>query len=202
MKLYYMPGTCSLAPHIILHEAGFSFVADQVDRATLQTAAGEDYNKVNPKGYVPALRLDDGQVLTEGAVILQYLADQKPEYGLAPRLGTWERYRLMEWLNFVSTEIHKTFSPLFRPNITPELREAQVALLARRFDYLEQQLAEKPYLMGETFTVVDAYLFTVLVWCHRLNIDLTRWPKIRDYMARIASRPAVLAAMKAEAITK
>jgi len=202
MKLYYRPGTCSLAAHIILHEAGFTFEIDKLDKTTQRTASGEDFTAINPKGYVPALRLDDGQVLTEGVVILQYLADQKPESGLAPRAGTLERYRLMEWLNFVATEIHKTFSPLFRPNITPQLREGQLSLLARRLDYVERHLADKPYLMGEAFTVVDAYLFTVLNWCHNFDIDLGAWPKIKDYVARVAVRPSVRAAKKAESPTK
>jgi glutathione S-transferase len=202
MKLYYRPGTCSFAAHIILREAGLPFDLDKLDKTTQRTAGGEDFTAVNPKGYVPALRLDDGQVLTEGVVILQYLADQKPESGLAPRAGTLERYRLMEWLNFVATEIHKTFSPLFRPNITPQLREGQLNLLARRLDYVERHLADKPYLMGESFSVADAYLFTVLNWCHNFDIDLGQWPKIKDYVARIAVRPSVRAAKKAESPAK
>lgn len=202
MKLYFRPGTCSLASHIILHEAGFSFKADKLDKATQQTADGEDFRQVNPKGYVPALRLDSGEVLTEGVVILQYLADQKPDSKLAPRAGTLERYRLMEWLNFVATEIHKTFSPLFRPNISPEMREAQINLLARRLDYVEQSLGAKAYLMGEDFTVADAYLFTVLNWCHNFKIDLGPWPKIQAYMERVAARPSVKAAKKAESPAK
>jgi len=202
MKLYYRPGTCSMAPHIILYEAGYAFEADKVDKATQRTASGEDFSQVNPKGYVPALRLDNGEVLTEGVVILQYLADQKPETALAPRAGTMERYRLMEWLNYVATEIHKTFSPLFRPTITPELREAQISLLAKRLELVERQLGDKSYLMGETFTIVDAYLLTVLNWCQSLKIDLSPWPKIRDYLTRIDNRPSVQAAKKAEAPAK
>lgn len=202
MKLYFMPGACSFAPHIILHEAGLKHEVDKLDRTTRKTVGGEDYNDVNPKGYVPALRLDDGQVLTEAAVILQYLADQKPESGLAPPAGTLARYRLMEWLHFISTEIHKVFSPLFKADITPAAREAQVAQLARRFDYVEQRLREKSFLMGDDFTVADAYLFTVASWSTPLNIDLQRWPKIVEYLARIGARPAVQAARKMEAAAK
>ncbi len=202
MKLYYMPGACSFAPHIILNEAGYQYDVDKVDRSTRKTADGEDYNDVNPKGYVPALRLDDGQVLTEAAVILQYLADQKPASGLAPPAGTLARYRLMEWLHFISTEIHKVFSPLFKPDITPAAREAQITQLARRCEYVERHLREKPFLMGDVYTVADAYLFTVLSWSSRLNVDLQRWPNIGEYLARIGARPAVHAAKAREAADK
>lgn len=200
MKLYFVPGTCSMAAHIVLREAGFAFESDRMDPATRRTAGGEDYLKVNPKGYVPALRLDDGQVLTEVGVILQYLADQKPETGLAPRPGTLERYRLMEWLSFVSSEIHKTFSPLFNPAIVPEMKEDRLNLLGRRLDFLATSLDGKPFLLGEKFCVADAYLFTVLNWSHRLRIDLDRWPNLRDYLVRVSSRPAVQAAMKTEGL--
>lgn len=199
MKLYYMPGACSFAPHMILHEAGFKHEVDKLDRNTRKTASGEDYNTINPKGYVPALRLDDGQILTEAAVVLQYLADQKPESGLAPRLGTMERYRLMEMLHFISTEIHKAFGPLFKPDLAPTVRDNQITQLARRFDYVEQCLRDRTYIMGERFTIADAYLFTVMNWCQHFNIDLARWPKIRDYLARIGERPSVQAARKMEA---
>ena len=200
MKLYFSPGACSMAPHIVLLEARFDFESDKVDLATRRTAGGEDYTKVSPKGYVPALRLDNGHFLTEVAVILQYLADQKPEPGLAPRAGSMERYRLMEWLNFISSEIHKTLGPLFWPNITTEAREAQLNLLGRRLDYLEHALEGKPFLMGDKFTVADAYLFTVLNWRHRLKFELGKWPEITDYMNRIATRPAVQEAMRAEGL--
>jgi len=202
MKLYFVPGTCSLAPHIVLREAGFSFELDRMDPATRRTASGEDYLQVNPKGYVPALRLDNGQVLTEVGVILQYLADQKPETGLAPAAGTLERYRLMEWLSFVSTEIHKTFSPLFNPKITPEMRDDRLNLLGRRLDVLAAGLGTKPFLMGKKFCIADAYLFAVLRWSHRLQVDLGKWPNLRDYLTRVSSLPSVQAAMKAEGLTK
>jgi glutathione S-transferase len=200
MKLYYYPGACSMAVHIVLREAGYAFDLDKVDLAAKTTADGEDYNLVNTKGYVPALRLDDGQVLSEDAVILQYLADHKPESGLAPPLGGMERYRLMEWLNFIASEVHKTLGALFNPRITPDWKDNQITLFSRRASWLAEQLAERPYLMGANFSVADAYLFTVLNWCKLFHIDLGLWPVLQDYMARIASRPAVQAAMKAEGL--
>ncbi|MGH8479592.1 MAG: glutathione transferase GstA [Gammaproteobacteria bacterium] len=198
MKLYFAAGACSMAPHIVLREAAYTFDLEGVDLAKKQTASGEDYTRINPKGYVPALRLDNGEVLTEVAVILQYLADQEPESGLAPKTGTMERYRLMEWLNFVSSEIHKQFGPLFNPQITAEWKANQLELLGRRFDYLTERLNGKSYLMGDQFTVVDAYLFTVLNWSALLRVDLGKWPRLKDYIARVAARPAVQEAMSAQ----
>lgn len=202
MKLYFYPGACSMAVHIALREAGFSFELDKVDLAKKQTASGKDYTKINPKGYVPALRLDDGQVLTEVAVILQYLADQKPESGLVPSAGTMERYRLMEWLNFISSEIHKALGALFNPKITPEWKENQIALFGRRCEFLVQALGGKPYLMGDKFTVADAYLFTILGWANLFKLDMSKWPALKEYASRIAARPAVKEAMKAEGLAK
>lgn len=202
MKLYYYPGACSMAVHIALREAGISFDLDKVDLAKHQTADGEDYYKINPKGYVPALRLDDGQVLTEDAVLLQYVADQKPQSGLAPKAGTMERYRLMEWLNFISSEIHKTLGALFNPKITPEWKDNQTALFGRRCDYLVQAMGSKPYLTGDKFTIADAYLFTVLGWANLFKLDMDKWPALKDYSARVAARPAVREAMKAEGLIK
>lgn len=202
MKLYYVPGVCSLASHIALREAGLDFELDKMDRETRRTASGENYLAVNPKGSVPALRLDNGEVLTEGAVILQYIADQAPASGLAPAAGTMERYRLAEWLNYVATEVHKQYSPLFNPKLPPEWRENQLGLLAKRFDYLSQRLTGRPYLMGERFTVVDAYLFVVLRWSTRLKVDLGPWPVLTDYLGRIAARPAVQAALKTEGLAQ
>ena len=202
MKLYYYPGACSMAPHIVLREAGYTFDLDKVDLVNKRTASGEDYSKVNPKGYVPAVKLDDGQVLTEVAVILQYLADQKPQSGLAPKAGTMERYRLMEWLNFVATEIHKTLGALFNPNITPEWKENQITLFGRRCDILTRNLGGKQYLMGDKFSLADAYLFTILNWSNFLNVDMSKWPELKGYMARVAARPAVKEAMKAEGLVK
>jgi glutathione S-transferase len=201
MKLYYYPGACSMAVHIVLREAGYAFEIDRVDLAAKKTASGEDFNQVNAKGYVPALRLDDGQVLTEDAVILQYLADHKPDSGLAPPAGTMERYRLMEWLNFTASEIHKSLGAMFNPKMTPEWRAAQIALFGRRADWLAGQLEGRPYLMGERFTVADAYLYTVLRWCRLHKVDLGPWPVIRDYMARVEARPAVQEAIRAEGLS-
>ena len=202
MKLYYYPGACSMAPHIVLREAGYNFDLDKVDFAAMKTAGGEDYRKTNPKGYVPALRLDDGQVLTEVGVIIQYLADQKPGSDLAPKAGTMERYRLMEWVNFIATEIHKALGAFFNPKMTPKWKEAQLALVGRRLDYLAAALDGKQYVMGYKFSVADAYLFTVLNWTNFHKIDIGKWPKLKDYMARVAARPKVKDAMKAEGLIK
>jgi len=201
MKLYFKPGVCSLSPHIVLQEIGQAVELVEVDLATKKTKDGADYWAINPKGSVPALQLDDGQVLTEGVAIVQYLADRKPEAGLAPPSGTVERYRLQEWLNYVSTEVHKGFSPLFNPK-APEEWKAVVrdTLLAQRFDFLSKRLAASKFLMGDTFTVADAYLFTVLSWTKRLSLDLAKWPALIAYQERVAARPAVQAAMKAEGL--
>ena len=201
MKLYYVPGACSLAPHIALREAGLAFELDKMDPATRRTADGEDYLKVNPKASVPALRLDNDEVLTEVAVILQYIADQKPGAGLAPAVGTLERYRLHEWLNFVATEMHKQFSPFFNPKLPPAWRENQLNVLAKRFDILAGRLKSQPYLMGNRFTVADAYLFVVLNWTNLFKLDMSQWPALTDYLGRIAARPAVQTALKAEGLT-
>jgi glutathione S-transferase len=202
MRLYFAPGACSMAPHIVLRTAGFTFELEKVDLAKKRTASGEDYNKINPKGSVPAIQLDDGQILTEAAVILQYLADQKPESGLAPRPGTMERYRLMEWMNFITSEVHKQFGPLFNPKVTGEWKENQLNLLGSRFDYLTKRLEGKQFLMGDKFSVADAYLFTVLNWSNFLKVDLEKWPTLKDYMGRVAARPGVKETMKAEGLIK
>ncbi len=202
MKLYYYPGACSMAAHIVLREAGYDFDLDEVDLANKTTQAGEDYRQVNPKGYVPALRLDNGQVLTEDAVILQYLADQKPEAGLVPKVGTLEHYRVLEWLNFIATELHKTLGALFNSRITPEWKDSLIALFGRRAAWLSRQLGGQEYLMGNAYTVADAYLFTVLGWCKIFDIDLGSWPNLQQHMARVAARPGVQAAMQAEGLIK
>jgi glutathione S-transferase len=202
MRLYFSPGACSMAPHIVLRTAGFTFELEMVDLAKKETASGEDYNKINPKGSVPAIQLDDGQILTEAAVILQYLADQKPESGLVPRPGTMERYRLMEWMNFVTSEVHKQFGPLFNPKVTGEWKENQLNLLSSRFDYLTKSLEGKQFLMGDKFSVADAYLFTVLNWSNFLKVDLEKWPTLKDYMGRVAGRPEVKETMMAEGLIK
>jgi glutathione S-transferase len=201
MKLYYSPGACSLAPHIALVEAGVPFTAVKVDLGTHKLADGTDYYTINPKGYVPLLELEGGERLAEVAVILQYIADRKPGT-IAPAFGTMERYRLMEWLNFIATEVHKQFSPLWHPTTPDATKETQRAKLATRFDLVAKTLANRPYLTGETFTVADAYLFTVVNWAATLKIDLARWPALQQFQARVAARPKVREAMKAERLVK
>lgn len=201
MKLYFATGTCALSPHIALLEAGLPFDAEKVDLRTKKTAGGADYDDINPKSYVPALVLDNGEVLTEGPAIVQYVADQAPERGLAPAAGTLERYRLIEWLNFISTEVHKTFSGFFRPDLSEETRNALLQQLGRRFDYVNRHLQGKEHLM-DGFSVADGYLFTVLSWTKPLKIDLSPWPNLQAYLQRVGSRPAVHAAMVAEGLIK
>ncbi len=202
MKLYYAPGACSMASHIALHETGLPFEIDKLDSSTMTTAGGENFMQVNPKGYVPTIRLDDGSIMSEGAAVLQYIADQNAASGLAPRAGTMERYRLQEWLTFIGTELHKTYSPLFNKAVSPEAKTRGFDLLTRRLGYVEAQLADKPYLMGEHFTVADAYMFVVVRWSDRVGFDLAPFPRIREYLARIAARPTVQAAMKAEGLIR
>lgn len=201
MKLYYSPGACSLSPHIVLNEGGFTYDTERVDLASGKTETGADYRAVNPNGYVPALLLDDGQVLTEGPAIVQYLADRVPEKRLAPPAGTIERYRLMEWLNFISTELHKGFGALFNPQAPEEWKTAVKAQLAQRIGHVSQRLEGKTYIMGDDFTVADAYLFTVLGWSQYVGLDLSPWPMLAAYLGRVAARPAVQAALKAEGLT-
>ncbi len=202
MKLYYFPGACSLSPHIVSLEAGVPVTMVKIDSKTKKTESGADYLQVNSKGAVPALQLDDGRVLTEGPAIVQYLADLKPESGLAPRAGTFERYQLMEILNYITSEIHKSFSPLFNPASSAEVKETFAANLGKKFDWLSGFLGKKPFLLGNTFTVADAYLFTVLNWTGHVKIDLNKWPVLADYQSRIAKRPKVMEAMKAEGLIK
>ena len=200
MKLYYSPGACSMAPHIVAREAGHTLNLEKVDIPNKKTADGGDYWKVNPKGYVPALMLDDGQVITEVGVICQYLADQKPESGLVPAFGTIARYHQMEALNFAATEIHKQIGALFNPKLTPEMKEVQLGTIERRFNALEKMLDGKPYIMGDGFSAADAYLFTVLNWTKMHNIDVSKWPNIKGFMNRVAARPKVQETMKAEGL--
>jgi len=202
MKLYFAPGACSMAPHIALRETGATFDLEKVDLAQHKTASGEDYTKINPKGYVPALKLDDGGVLTEVGTVLQYIADRKPDSGLAPAMGTMERYRLMEWLNFISSEIHKAFGPFWKPDTPEATKQSAKAQLARRFDYVESRLGERPWLMGDRFTVADIYLFVVVNWTNFHNIDISKSSKLKDFMSRVAARPKVQEAMKAEGLVK
>ena len=202
MKLYFSPGACSMSPHIALREAGLGFDMVRVDLGTKQTADGADFKAINPKGYVPVLALDDGSVLTEGPAIVQYIADQAPASKLAPAAGTLPRYRLMEWLNYITSELHKGFSPLFNPKAIDEVKAFARDALMQRFDYLSTQLQGKSYLMGETFTVADGYLFTVLSWTKPTQIALSKWPALSAYSERIAARPAVREAMRAEGLIK
>jgi glutathione S-transferase len=198
MKLYFSPGACSLSPHIVIRELGLDVEVEAVNLGTKVTASGADFRAINPKGYVPALVLDDGSLLTEGAVIVQYLADTKPEAGLLAKPGTLERYRTQEWLNFVAAEVHKGFSPLFRKDCPAEWQTVVRDTLNARFQMIDTHLADKAYAMGERFTVVDAYLFTVLGWSRYTNLDLSGYPNITAYLARVGDRPAVQAALAAE----
>jgi glutathione S-transferase len=200
MRLYYAPGACSLSPHIVLRESGVKFELEQVDNKEKKTKSGRNFWEVNPKGQVPVLELDDGNRLTEGPVIVQYVADQKPDSGLAPRCGTPERYRVQEWLNFTTSELHKTFGPIFRPTTPEEFKKISKENLGKRFDWLDKQLAGKQYLTGDKFTVADAYLFTVLRWSPRIEIDLAKWPNLKSYVDRVAARPKVREAMEAEGL--
>jgi glutathione S-transferase len=202
MKLYYSPGACSLSPHIVLLELGLPFSMEKVDLKSKKTETGVDYLTINSKGAVPALQLDDGQVLTEGPAIVQFLADQKPDSGLAPRAGTFERYRLMEILNYITSEVHKTFTPLFNPSTSADWRKAAMEALGKRFDWLSAHLGEKKHLMGDKFTVADAYLFTVLGWTRPVGIDLGKWPVLAGYSLRVKARPKVHEALKAEGLVK
>ncbi|HZQ74140.1 MAG TPA: glutathione transferase GstA [Burkholderiales bacterium] len=202
MKLYYAPGACSLSPHIVSRELGINVELKKTSTKDKTIEGGGDFWKVNGKGYVPALELDNGQVLTEGPAIVQYLADQKPDAGLAPKAGSIERYRVQEWLNFITSEIHKAFSPLFRPTTPDEYKKIAKDNLANRFKWLDQQLAGKDYLMGKQFTVADAYLFTVLRWTVPMQIDLAQWPNLKAYFDRVNARPAVNQALKEEGLVK
>ena len=199
MKLYYAPGACSQAPHIVLREAALPFDLVRVDLAAKRTETGEDYAAINPKGAVPALRLDDESVLTENAVILQYLADQAPAAGLIPA-GGLERYRLLEWVNFIATEVHKGFGPLWNPATPAEFKQATREQLGKKFDYLQNALRDRPYIAGERFTIADAYAFVVLNWTAMHEIDLSRWPGLTAFSARVAQRPAVRETLVAEGL--
>jgi len=199
MKLYYMPGACSLAAYISLNEAGLKFEAAKVDRKTRKTPDGEDFNAINTKGYVPALRLDNGELLTENVAVLQYIADRNPASKLAPTAGTLERYRLIEWLAYISSEVHKNFGPLFHP-VSEDVKQFARTNLKKRIDWLENALGAKTFLMGEQFTVADAYLFVVLGWSSHAGIDLAQWPALKRYHERIAARPQVIATLKAEGL--
>lgn len=201
MKLYYAPGACSLAPHIALREAGVAFDLEKVDLAARKTEKGRDFTAVNANGYVPALELDGGEVLTEGPAIVQYIADRTPAAGLAPANGTLARARLQEQLNFISTELHKSFSPLFKSDSTEAEKDKARTKVRSRFDHVERLLADgRAFLAGDAFTVADSYLFTVARWTQPTGIGLDAWPHLKAYVARVSGRPAVQAALKAEGL--
>ena len=200
MKLYYAPGACSLSPHIVAREAGLNIQLQKVNTKDKSMEGGGDFWKINARGYVPVLELDNGERLTEGPAIVQYLADQKPESGLAPKAGTIERYRLQEWLNFLTSEVHKKFSPLFKPNTPEDYKPIAKENLASRFNWINEQLAGKDYLMGKQFTVADAYLFVLTNWTRPTQIDLGKWPNIAAFQKRVAARPKVKEAMQAEGL--
>ena len=202
MKLYFSPGACSLSPHIVALEAGLPVETILASTKTKKLADGTDFTTINPLGYVPFLVLDDGQTLREGPVIVQYLADQAPQKNLIPAVGTMQRYQVLEWLNFIGTELHKSFGPLFKPGTPEDYKPAVRQALRGRFEWVEQQLAGKTYLMGETFTVADAYLFTVSGWGKFVGLDLSDLPNLQAYLARVGSRPAVQAALRAEGLLK
>ena len=199
MKLYFSPGSCSLSPHIVLRETGSDFELEQVNNQEKKTKSGKDYWTVNPKGQVPCLELDNGDKLTEGPVIVQYIADQNGS-GLAGKPGSMERYHVQEWLNFTTSELHKTFGPIFRATTPDAFKEISRANLGKRFDWIDKELAGKQYLMGDKFSVADAYMFTVMRWTQRINVDLAKWPNIKAYMDRVAARPKVQDALKAEGL--
>ncbi|AWI54894.1 glutathione transferase GstA [Aquabacterium olei] len=200
MKLYFSPGVCSLSPHIVLEESGLPFETEQVDLRKKTTASGADYSEINPKGYVPALVLDNGVLLTEGPAIVQYLADQVPDKQLAPANGTLARYQLQSWLTFIGTEVHKSFTPFFKPDSTPEMKDAARANLERRLGYINTELAGREYLLPEGYSVADIYLFVVLGWARLIKLDLTPWPQLQAFQARVGARPAVQRALKAEGL--
>jgi glutathione S-transferase len=206
MKLFYKAGTCSLAPHIVMTELNMVFETESVDLATKQCVSG-DFRKINPKGSVPALRMDNGEILTEGSIISQYLADQKMDSGLIPKYGTLERYRCLEMMNFIATEVHKSFSPLFGAdrivkNVEgkTEMKMYYVEALKTKVALVSEKLGSNDFLMGKQFTIADAYLFTVLGWSKHVGLDLSAWSNVTSYMNRVSERPAVMKAMKVEGL--
>jgi len=202
MKLYYSPGACSLSPHIVLREAGLPFELVLASTKSHKLQDGTDYYTINAKGYVPLLEFDDGQRLSEGPAIVQWIADQAPASKLAPAAGTLERYRLQEWLNFITSELHKGFSPLFNPAMPEEAKAIFRAKLLDRFKWVDGQLAGKQFLMGDAFTAADAYLFTVSGWTVPTNLDISGYANLAAWRERVAARPAVQAALKAEGLLK
>ena len=200
MKLYFSPGACSFSPHLALREAGIDFELVKVDlKSHTLVSDGSDFRRINPKGYVPVLELDNGKRLSEGPAIVQYIADLKPDAGLAPKAGSFERYQLQEWLGFINSEIHKNFSPLFNPNTSEEAKANTRQNLGNRLTYVSEQLGTNDFLMGSQFTVADGYLFTVLNWSQWTAIDLSQWPTLVAFQERISNRPSVQEARAAEA---
>ncbi len=202
MKLYFSPGACSMSPHIVLREAGLSFTPVQVNTKTHQLKDGGDFYAVNPKGYVPVLELDDGSRLTEGPAIVQYIADQVPDKKLVPANGTMERYRVQEWLNFITSELHKGYGPLFNPKTPDEYKTMAKAKLIDRYKWVDAQLEGHDYLMGKAFSVADAYLFTITSWAKHLSLDLAAFKNVGAFMKRMSERPAVQEVLKAEGLDK
>lgn len=200
MKLFYAPGACSHAPHILLRESGLNFTLEKVDLGAKKTESGADYSKINPFGYVPALQLDNGEVLTEGPAIDQYIADLVPAKGLAPANGTPARYKLQSWLNFISTELHKQFGPLFNPATPEDYKKMLIDKIQGRLETVNAHLAKQNFLMGDSFTAPDAYLYTILNWAKYFNIGLDKWPAVKVFMDRVAARPSAQAAAKAEGL--
>jgi glutathione S-transferase len=202
MKLYYSPGACSMSPHIVLREIGRKFELESVDLATKKTASGKDYTKINPKGYVPALELKPGEVLTEAAAIVQYLADKAKATKLLPKAGTMARYRAVEMLNYIAAEVHKSMGALFAKDISEDVRKTTMEKISKRLDHLDGILAKSKFLLGKSFSVADAYAFTILSWGPFLKVDMSPWKNIAAYMERVGKRPAVQAALKAEGLAK
>lgn len=201
MKLYYGPGACSLAPHIVAREAGIPITLDRVDWKNGKFESGELLKDVNPKGYVPVIRMEDGTTFTETGAMIQYIADQAPAKNLSPAHGSMPRYRMMEWINYISTELHKGFSPLWNKSNPDSVREATIHALNKKFTYLDAHFANNAFLLGDSFSAADAYLFTVMNWKNFLHVDTSAYPKLNDFMNRVASRPAVQAALRAERLT-
>ena len=202
MKLYYSAASCSLASNITLHEAGIAYDLTKVDLAAHKTEDGADFYAIHDKGYVPYLVLDNGEGLSEGAAILQYIADQKPEANLAPKAGTMERYRLQEWLTYINSEVHKPMGSMFNPDIHAETRAQTIVNVGKRLDWLSKKLAGKTYLLGDTFTVADAYLFTVLNWGQWVGVEIAKWPVLAAFMGRVSARPKVQEALKKVGLVK
>jgi glutathione S-transferase len=202
MKLYYSPGACSLSPHIVLKESGLAFDAIAAPTKTHKLADGTDYYTINPLGYVPLLVLDDGRQLREGPAIVQYIADLVPDKNLAPANGTWERYKLQEWLNTIGTELHKGFSPLFTPGMPDDAKTMAKARLTSRLQWVDAELAGKTYLLGETLSVADAYLFVVAGWGKHVGVDISGLPNLSAFVASVGARPAVQDALRAEGLLK